>query len=128
MKSLYFALLISLACIQAMASDTPSGCAQPIIPAAQASDVINKLFDKRHKAYKACIDKFVEEKQAISKNAADVPTANAAHDAVGAAIKEYNDFIAALNERNASLGQDDDDEDSAKTPGVPSSQPPPSKH
>jgi hypothetical protein len=32
-----------------------------------------------------------------------------AHDAAEAAIKEYNDFMATLNERNEAAHTDDDD-------------------
>lgn len=84
-----------------------NNCKQPAIPQPLASDLVVKYFDKHVLQYKACITKFVADQTAISKTSKDVAAANAAHDAAEAAIKEANDFIAAIDERNSHTQQDE---------------------
>jgi hypothetical protein len=82
-------------------------CQQPVIPMETASDVVRKYFEKKHKKYSECITKFVDEQSAIAKNSTDVAKANQAHDAAEAAIKEYNDFMAILTERETRMHEND---------------------
>jgi len=91
-------------------------CQQPIVPIANASEIVTKMFEKRGKAYEKCIDKFVKEQQAISAGNTDVAKANAAHDAADLAIKEYNEFMVRVNERNrqARLAVDRGDDEPSK--------------
>ena len=108
-------LFASLISNQTFADDlAKSSCVQPIIPQPYASDVVLKQFEKKMDKYKTCITKFIDEQQDLSKSSPDTVKANLAHDAAQSAIKEYNDFMAARNERtkraNALNGADDDDE------------------
>ena len=83
-------------------------CNIPVVPIPQASDVVVKYFNKHVLEYKTCIAKFVEEQSAISKSNPDPVIANAAHDAAEATIKEYNAFMALLDERNTQAGSDEE--------------------
>ena len=109
MKSIYLLILTSLFAISALAVESNDhGCSQPIIPNVQASPLLMKMFDKRSEAYKKCMQKYVEDQQAISKNSVVVDVANAAHEKAEAAIKEYNLYMDSLNERNKKAGSEDD--------------------
>ena len=109
MKNLILIGFSLLLCLNVMADDNDKNtCKHPVIPNTQASDVIVKLFNKRRDQYEKCIDKFVKEKQAISKSNPNTDVANAAHDAAEAAIKEYNAFMAQLKEHNEQVGEDSD--------------------
>ncbi|MET3106874.1 hypothetical protein AAKU67_002374 [Oxalobacteraceae bacterium GrIS 2.11] len=114
MKTISALFLVLLFNAHAFAGDeATSGCKTPTIPIAQASDVVVKYFNKHREAYEKCITKFVTEQQEIVKSEKDVAKANAAHDAAEAAIKEYNNFMAQLKERNDRAAPDASD-DSAK--------------
>jgi len=103
-------ILATLISSPAMADEpAKSNCALPTIPIPQASDLVNKYYHKHVKEYNACIAKFIDEQEAISKNSPDVVKANAAHDAADAAIKEHNQFIEDANAREAQNGEPDDD-------------------
>ena len=108
MNYLFALLPLVLICSTALANEPQkTACNQPTIPQPLASDLVIKYFDKHVLQYKACITKFVDEQTAISKTSTDVAVANAAHDAAEAAIKESNDFIAAIDERNSHTQQGD---------------------
>jgi hypothetical protein len=111
MKSLLILLLSTLLTVHAFADEVvKSGCQQPPIPSTLASDLVLKQFEKHSKAYKECIDKFVSGQQIISKNSTDTSKANAAQDASELAIKEFNEYMTELNERNGRTPGADNDE------------------
>jgi hypothetical protein len=115
MKSLFFLLTATLISSQAFADAPPQhNCTQPVVPNTMASDIAKSHYQKMLTTYKECMSKYVEDQQAIAKTATDMTTATLAHDAAESAIKEYNDFIAKLNARNATVhsrGADSDDGD-----------------
>jgi len=104
MKSLLTLLSLSVLCLamdNAALADEPAkhNCVQPDVPGKFASETRLKEINKKTALYKACINKFAAEQQEISAKATDVATANAAHDAGEAAIKEFNDYIALRNKK-----------------------------
>jgi len=113
MKTISALVLALLFSAHAFAGEqTNSECKIPTIPIPQASDVVVKYFNKHREAYEKCINKFVKEQQEIVKTEKDVAKANAAHDAAEAAIKEYNNFMAELKERNDRAAPDASDDSS----------------
>jgi len=66
-------------------------CKAPSHPGRSASQIRMDAFNKQHKAYGECMKKFIDEQVAVSNAAASVGNA---------AIKEYNDYVKALNEIN----------------------------
>ena len=109
MKSLLTFLSISLLSTAALADDSPKhNCKVPIIPSTQASPVVRKYFDKHSLEYRDCIKKFVDEQHDIEKITSNSTAQALAHDSAEAATKEYNDFMAVLNERNENTHADED--------------------
>ena len=109
LKSTLFAFFV---CAEALAGDVAHHtCVQPVIPQALAQDYILKLFDRKTTTYKDCINKFIDEQRKIYQTSNDVATANLAHDAAETAIKEYNNFLEQVNERNKRAGKHDGDDD-----------------
>jgi hypothetical protein len=115
MKMSLMLLLTCVVCTNALADDlTPNNCKQPTIPSTLASDTVKIYFEKHNKQYKLCMKQFVDDQRALSKSSQDVAVANRAHDSAEAAIKEFNDFTDALNERNVRSGDADPDDDKSK--------------
>ncbi|PRC94186.1 hypothetical protein [Solimicrobium silvestre] len=102
MKLLFPFILAALFSTQVLA-DEPAmhNCKQPPVPGKFASATQLKEIDKNTRTYKACMMKFADEQQEISKNATEVAAANKAHDAAEAAIKEFNDYMKLRNDRES---------------------------
>ena len=112
MKKLSILFIALLSYGHAFADDVvKSECKQPVILNPLASNLATEYFNKRRDAYEKCINSFVKQQQDLMKSEVIVVKANAAHDAADAAIKEFNEFTAALNERNRRAnGEDEDDQ------------------
>lgn len=111
MKSALLLLCAGLVSFHVCAEELiTNDCKAPNIPIPQASDVVVKFFNKRVETFKKCIEKFVDEQRSASKTTTDVTKANMAHDAAERATKQYNDFMAELNERNSHIDQEADEE------------------
>ena len=109
MKTLALTLVTLALAGPALADDAnKSTCQRPVTPNTQSSDLVIKMYNKRMVAFKACTDKFVEDRRAFGKENAtkDAPAAQAAYDAADAAVKEYN---AAVDEFNAATKPAEDD-------------------
>jgi hypothetical protein len=104
MKSLILALISCAFIGQALADDANKhSCQRPVTPNMQSSDTVIKLFNKRMVKYGACIDKFVTERRAYSKEMekADPTKASEAWEAAEAAQKEYNSLVEEVNANSA---------------------------
>lgn len=111
MKAFAAAALLSIVSLQASATDElHHDCNQPVIPQLQASETVRHFFEKKSKAYKECISKFVDAQKAIYSTTQDPAIALASHGAAEAAINEYNQFQSALNEQNSHTEEGQEEE------------------
>jgi hypothetical protein len=100
MKAKLLAVLVLSVSANAFAEDAQTTpCQKPEIPLRNASDMVIKYFKKHKDAYKACIQKYVDDQREIAKNTTDPVKAGEAHDLAEKAVVEFNEFAKELDAR-----------------------------
>ncbi|HEX7645603.1 MAG TPA: hypothetical protein VF472_25650 [Burkholderiaceae bacterium] len=100
--SALLACVIGTLSVCVLADEVKNTCEKPVPPNIQSSDHVIKYFNRRMAAYKTCTDAYAEERRTFAKLSKDPEQAQKANNDAEAAIKEFNELVEEVNQRQAS--------------------------
>ena len=89
----------------AFAGEVQNTCEKPVSPNAQSSEHVIKYFNRRMTSYKSCIDTYVAERRMFANSSQDRAEAEKANNDADAAVKEYNDLVEEIIQKQATKNE-----------------------